>query len=127
MSFAKDDRNIRPVSGKIFRGGPEDLASGAAHCAAKIASALRHDFGDTHAAIKIVTGLTGANERAVKNWFDARNGPSGAFLISLCRHSEGVLESVLTQAGRPDILKVKELADLKATMRRMIIELEEFD
>lgn len=125
MSFSKDARRNRSVSGKTFRAGSENVALGAAHFAAHIASALRHDFGDTHAAIKIVTGLTGANERAVKNWFSAKNGPSGAFLILLCRHSERVLELVILQAGRPDILKIKRIADLKATVRRLLAELEE--
>ena len=36
-----------------------------------IAGALRREYGATHAAVKIVVDLTGANERAVKNWFDA--------------------------------------------------------
>jgi hypothetical protein len=31
--------------------------------------------------VKTVVGLTGANERAVKNWFQAKNGPSGEFLM----------------------------------------------
>jgi hypothetical protein len=47
-----------------------------------IAAALHREYGATHAAVKTVVGLTGANERAVKNWFKAKNGPSGEFSCS---------------------------------------------
>ena len=36
----------------------------------------------------------------MKNWFDAKNGPSGEFLIALCAHSDEVLETFLLMAGR---------------------------
>ena len=52
------------------------------------------------AGLKIVVQLTGANERTVRNWFDAKNGPSGELLVALCRHSDEVLATVLTLAGR---------------------------
>ena len=53
-----------------------------------------------HAGIEVVVQLTGANERTVRNWFDAKNGPSGEFLVALCRHSDEVLATVLKLAGR---------------------------
>jgi hypothetical protein len=49
-----------------------------------------------HGGMKVVVNLTGANERAVRNWFDAKNGPNGEFLIALCSawHSPDVGWSV---------------------------------
>ena len=55
--------------------------------------------------MKTVVGLTSANERAVKNWFQAKNGPSGEFLIALCRHSDHALETVLLMSGREEQVK----------------------
>ena len=75
MSFTKNDRMNRSVSGRTF---PSERFADA------IATALHREYGGTHAAIKTVVALTGANERAVKNWFDAKNGPNGDFLIALC-------------------------------------------
>jgi hypothetical protein len=36
----------------------------------------------------------------VRNWFDAKNGPSGEYLIRLIRHSDEVLDSFLALAGK---------------------------
>src|SRR5437867_750211 len=58
MSFTKKDRRIRSISGITF---PSGSFAGA------IAAALHREYGATHAAVKTVVGLTGANERAVKN------------------------------------------------------------
>ena len=48
----------------------------------------------------MVVQLTGANDRTVRNWFEAKNGPSGELLVALCRHSDEVLDTVLRLAGR---------------------------
>ena len=64
--LTKKDRIIRSVSGITF---PPGGFAGA------IAAALRREYGATHASVKTVVSLTGANERAVKNWFDAKNAP----------------------------------------------------
>ena len=92
MSLTKKDRINRSVSGTTFP--PKRFADA-------IAAALRREYGGTHAAVKTVVALTGANERAVKNWFDAKNGPSGEFLIALCAHSDEVLRDVPAD-GRQD-------------------------
>jgi len=54
--------------------------------------------------------LIGANERAVKNWFDAKNAPSAEFLVALCRHSGEVFEMCLLMAGRVEHVKAKKIA-----------------
>jgi tRNA A37 threonylcarbamoyladenosine synthetase subunit TsaC/SUA5/YrdC len=118
MSPTKEDRIIRSISGRNLPGVRFSDA---------IADALRREYGGTHAAVKTVVGLIGANERAVKNWFDAKNGPSGELLIALCRHSNQVLETVLLLAGRTDHIKAKKLVDAKHKIREMLALLDELD
>ncbi len=122
MSLPKDDRIFRSISGQEF---PAHAVSGAANFTEQIAQALRAEFGGTHAAVKTVVQLTGANERAVKNWFEGKNGPSGVFLVALCRHSDRVLEAFLVMAGRTAEVQAKALYDAKLTLRRMLQQLDE--
>jgi hypothetical protein len=116
MSLTKKDRMNRSISGKTF---PQKRFADA------IATALRREYGGTHAAIKTVVALTGANERAVKNWFDAKNGPSGEFVISLCAHSDEVLETFLLLAGRTEQVKAKKIVDATNRLREILILLDE--
>jgi hypothetical protein len=85
-----------------------------------IADALHRDFGETHSAVKIVVGLTKANERAVKNWFTAKNGPTGRHLVDLVRTSDEVLEAVLLMSGRQELVVAKKLADSKQILIKML-------
>lgn len=118
MSPTKRDRKIQSISGKDFpidaRGDDRERFS------AVIADALHREFGDTHAAIKIVVGLTNANERAVKNWFSAKNGPTGRHLVDLVRTSDEVLEAVLLMSGRGDLVVAKKLVDAKRVLSKML-------
>src|SRR5579862_587811 len=116
MSLTKKDRTIRSVSGTTFPQG------GFAHA---IAAALHREYGPTHAAVKTVVALTGANERAVKNWFAAKNAPSGEFVVALCRHSDEVLETLLLMAGREQQLKAKKVADAMNRLREILVLLDE--
>ncbi|WP_323966184.1 hypothetical protein [Bradyrhizobium japonicum] len=88
--------------------------------AREIAEALHKEFGETHAAIKTVVALTKANERAVKNWFSAKNGPTGRHLVDLVRISDEVLEAVLRMSGRSDLILAKKLGDSKQTLIKML-------
>src|SRR3954447_10607742 len=118
MSFAKDDRNNQPIHGKSLH---SERFSDA------IARALHREFDHTHSAIKTVVALTGANERAVRNWFEAKNGPNGEFLIALCRHSDQVLETFLILAGRTDHLRARKIVRAKDTLQEILtlmIEME---
>jgi hypothetical protein len=117
MSLPKTDRKDRSISGKVF---PQKRFVDA------IAVALRREYGGTHAAIKTVVALTGANERSVKNWFDAKNGPSGESLISLCSHSDEVLEAFLLLAGRTQHVKAKRVADATNKLREILVILDSF-
>jgi hypothetical protein len=118
MSLSKKDRKIQPVSGKDFPNCPAGMANSS--FAQVIADALRRDFGGTHAAVKSVVNLIGANERAVKNWFLAKNGPSGKHLVDLARTSDEVLEAVLIMSGRCELVVAKKLADSKQVLIEML-------
>ncbi len=65
-----------------------------------IAEALRRELGPTHQAIKTVMRWTGAGERTAKYWLSGERGPSGEHLIRLAQHSDAVLITTLTMAGR---------------------------
>jgi hypothetical protein len=115
MSLPKKDRKDRSISGKVF---PQKRFVDA------IAVALRREYGGTHAAIKTVVALTGSNERSVKNWFDAKNGPSGESLIALCSHSDEVLETFLLMSGRREHVKAKKIVEATAKLREILVMLD---
>jgi hypothetical protein len=91
------------------------------HFADAIAAALHREYGATHAAIKTVVKLTGANERAVKNWFDAKTAPSGEFVIALCRHSNAVFETFLLVAGRVEHVRAKRIVEATDKLREILV------
>lgn len=124
MSFAEKDRKVRPSGGKTFPPDSLEAAAGAGFVPA-IAAALRREFGGTNASVKKVVSLTGANERAVKNWFGAKNGPCGEHLIALMRHSEEVLETVLMMAGRQELAQAKKFVDARAKLAEMLSIIDE--
>ena len=126
MSLTENHRKIRSQSGKTF---PDDDGPlpGAGGFALTIADALRREFGGTTAAVKMVVALTGANGRAVRNWFAAKNGPSGENLIDLMRHSDEVLEAVLIMAGRVDMAKIKKLGDARKQLHKMLALMDEIE
>ncbi len=113
------DRKLRSKSGKVF---PTPAARGdeAARFSAAIAEALKRQFGGSTGAVKMVVRLTGVNERAVKNWFDAKNGPNGENLVVLMRHSEEVLETVLGLAGRDELVTARKLSGAREKLREML-------
>lgn len=108
MSFSESDRKLRSKSGKTFQ-----APLGAASFAAAVAGALKAEFGGTPSSIKTVSQLTRSNERAVRNWFDAKNGPSGENLVILLRHSDLVLKAILVLAERQDLVVAVGLANLR--------------
>lgn len=109
MSFQKDDRNIRLTNLEYETA---------------IAAALRAAFGDSRSAIKVVARMTGANERAVRNWFEGRNGPSGSHLISLIRHSDPVLITVLSLSGRGGLMNRLHIDAICGELRALLDRLE---
>lgn len=108
MSLSKSDRKLRSGSGKPFH---DDGAS--ASFAEAVATALKAEFGRTPSSVKTVSQLTRSNERAVRNWFDGKNGPSGENLVILLRHSDLVLKAMLSLAKRQDLVVAVGLANLR--------------
>jgi hypothetical protein len=121
MSFRKKGRKVRPVSGKTFpRASGRVAASYGSEFRAVIAETLHETFGRSGRSIKTVMAYTGAGERAVKNWFEGKNGPNGENLVKLVRHSDEVLEALLLMAGREDILAGKLLVDARDKLVEML-------
>ena len=121
MSFQKTGRNVRPDTNKTFPKSPVKIEAGSnSTFVTEISDALHSAFGGSGKSIKTVMRYTGAGERTVKNWFEAKNGPSGENLIKLVHHSDEILEKLLLLAGRDDILAGKLLVDAKDKLVEMI-------
>jgi hypothetical protein len=123
MSPTQKDRNLRSDSGRSIP--LPAIAGDQPSFPEVIAEALRRQYGGTPAAVKIVVRLTRANERAVKNWFDAKNGPSGENLVSLLRHSDEVLETVLALAGRQDLIVARKLTGAREKLKEMLAMIDD--
>jgi hypothetical protein len=121
MSFQKTGRNLRPDSGKTFRKSSVKIEAAVnSTFVTEISDALHRAFGGSGKSIKTVMKYTGAGERTVKNWFEAKNGPNGKNLIMLAHHSDEILETLLLLAGRDDILAGKLLVDARGKLVEMI-------
>jgi len=123
MSSAEEGRKFRADAGRRFPLDPS--ADIEATFATVIADALRRDFGATSARVKHIARLTGANPRTVKNWLQAQNGPSGAGLVVLMRHSDAVTEAVLALAERRDETQRLRTARLQRELRVRLVALLE--
>jgi hypothetical protein len=123
MSFTENDRNFRSESGKTFPNAASPAFDSVAFQEA-IADALRRDFGGSTAAVKRVARLVRANERGVRNWFDAKNGPSGEHLVMLMRQSPAVVEAVLTMSGQSGLMRAKLVADAKERISQILTLLD---
>src|SRR5215510_14519126 len=118
MSLTTNDRKNRSIHGKTLH---------AERFADAIARALHQEFDHTHAAVKTVVALTGANERAVRNWFDAKNGPNGEFMIALCRHSDQVLDTFLLMAGRTEHVRARQIVAAKQKLLEILALVNELE
>ena len=123
MSFTENDRKLRSKYGKDFPDGgiPDPLPS----FVQAIAEALRLEFGSTPSTIKTVARMTSTNERTVKNWFDARNGPSGENLVILMQNSAEVLQTVLLLSGHRDLLVTMKVAATRSKLQEMLQMLDQ--
>ncbi len=127
MSSLNKDRKIQANSGKVVPPDDPGRRLGASGFAAAVSEALHREFDGNGSAVKAIVGLTSANERAVKNWYQGKNGPSGEFLVLLCRHSDQVLETVLLLAGRQDLVTAKKLVDAKGKLHEMLSLIDEIE
>jgi hypothetical protein len=109
-----------PKKGKSF---PKNGGNGKSHVglddrafAMKIAAALHSELKDRNSRAKLIAGWTGANERTVKNWILGRYAPCGRHLVVLARHSDQVLDAILSMADRQDLLLARKVVDLRRTV-----------
>jgi hypothetical protein len=123
MSPTKKDRNFRSIYGIQVPEAGAPLTG--AQLAIVIAAALRREFGDTHAATKLVAGFSNANQRAAKNWLSAKNGPSGPYLIEMMRFSDEVLETVLVLSNRETVLLSKKVIDARDKLLELLEQIDE--
>jgi hypothetical protein len=98
MSFSKEDRKVRSNPGNTFPIDP--VSEIRATLSQEVADALRREFGDGPVQVKRMARLMGVNPRTVRNWLQSDNGPNGAGLVVLMRHSEQVTTAVLGLADR---------------------------
>ena len=123
MSPTQKDRKVRSDSGRSFLQRPlPDLEPNFAEA---VADALRREFGGTPGAVKKVVRLTRANERAVRNWFEAKNAPSGENLVILMRHSDEVLEAILRLADRQDLVAARKLSAAREKLQEMLAMIDD--
>ena len=123
MSFPENDRIFQPHLGKSFH--DPAVRPGVDHSfVLAVAGALKRDFGSNSGAVKRVALLANANQRAVRNWFEGKNGPSGEHLMALMRHSDMVLNAVLVLAHRQDLLAGLRLAQAKTQLGEALAMLE---
>lgn len=122
MSFQKKGKSF-PKRGKSF---PKEGGDGSSNLsfddhvfAMKIASALTSELRNRNSRAKLVAGWTGANERTVKNWILGRYAPCGRHLVVLAKHSDQVLNAILSMADRQDLLLAPKMEEL----RRKVFEL----
>lgn len=118
MSFSGSDRKVRVDAGKVFPIDPS--ADVAATFAGVIAAAIRKDFDTSPAKVKHLARLTGSNARTVQNWIYERNGPSGAALVVLMRHSDAVTTAVLALADRAEFTRAADVLKAKQDLRAAI-------
>jgi hypothetical protein len=125
MSFTKKDRNFRQPDGKLLpsKHGALDETT----FVTGMAAALRRAYGGRHSAVKIVAGAVGANERAVRNWFDAKNGPNGEHLVRLVRHSDEMLDSFLALAGKKRFTAPLDIEKARLALEHALAELSGID
>lgn len=106
-----------PKKGKSFpkenMGDSSDFNLDDRAFAMKIGSALRAELKERSSRAKLIAGWTGANERTVKNWISGRYAPCGRHLVVLARHSDKVLDAMLLMADRQDLLRARDVEDLK--------------
>jgi len=126
MSLTKKARKLRSNTGKAFPVSHDENGKGVGFVAG-ISQALRRQYGGTPSSVKVVARLTGANERAVKNWFDAKNGPNGENLIILLRHSSEVLEILLHLADHDELIIARKFSASRQMLREMIVMIDELE
>jgi hypothetical protein len=66
-----------------------------------------------------------SNERAVKNWFNAANGPTGRHLVALMAISDSIVEVVLLAAGRRHLAVANKIEESRRQLVRLLQQLRD--
>jgi hypothetical protein len=74
--------------------------------------------------VKIVANAVGANERAVRNWFEAKNGPSAEHLVRLMWHSDEMMDSILAMAGKKELAATMQVSKARSVLSKALAELD---
>jgi hypothetical protein len=101
------------------------MEDGSGKFSMEIAAALHRATLQNGLHVKKVAAWTGANERTVKNWFSGQYGPSGEHLVTLAKHCNEVLITVLVSMGRQDLLVEHEIFELERRIVRLSTVLQE--
>ena len=117
MSFPKKGKFFPQGNGYNGKGG--HLTNGS--FVEKIASALRRSSSGSAVSVKTVANWTGANEKTVKNWLSGKYGPSGEHLIALVQHSDEVLSTFLTMAGREELMVAVKLIAAEEAIEDLLV------
>lgn len=86
-----------------------------------ISEALRKDYADLPSAVKQIGLQTGANLRAIRNWYEGRHAPSSFHLLALAKSSPSILRLVLTQIGGKDLLEAFQILSSNTPEKSAII------
>jgi hypothetical protein len=93
----------------------------------EIATALKLELKDRSSRAKLIAGWTGASERTVKNWISGRYAPCGRHLVVLARHSDHVLNTILSLADQRDLLLARKVGDLRRKVRELAALIDQLD
>lgn len=117
MSFPKKGKFFPQGNGYNGKGG--HLTNGS--FVEEIASALRRSSSGSAVSVRTVANWTGANEKTVKNWLSGKYGPSGEHLIALVQHSDEVLSTFLTMAGREELMVAVKLIAAEEAIEDLLV------
>ena len=93
MSYTKNDQVFPAKNSKYFE---HEVTQ-------SVSQVLRKNYAEINSAIKIIGRKTGANPRAIRNWYEGRNAPNSSHLIILARHIPDIARLILTLSARQDI------------------------
>jgi hypothetical protein len=123
MSLTQKGRKLRSEFGKSLPRGSLFTEPDNPTFTFEMASLLKRAYGGRHSAVKVVAAAVGANERAVKNWFDGKNGPNGENLLRLVIHSDAMLAGFLAMAGKQDFVVGVELDRVTSALEGALREI----
>ena len=123
MSLTQKGRKLRSEFGKSLPRGSRTTEPDNPTFTIEMASLLKRAYGGRHSAVKVVAAAVGANERAVKNWFDGKNGPNGENLLRLVIHSDAMLAGFLAMAGKQDFVIGVELDRVTSALEGALREI----